>query len=189
MKIIKTILPVLCFLLLICSYFSCGNNKPADENKGSENSDTTDLPDEKYTAMYRSIIVPSDTLRINFDELKKVFECFKKCEDCTKIPCDPICDEICKEYADRSFIVPEDALKEIPPGLRNIIVLAQNAQELKLQFSYKRILSKKNSVEFNIMSAELDYMIASIDIMYKRALLNYEVNKLKNNKNLNTRSH
>ena len=179
MKVIKSTLPVLCFLILTGYYFSCGNNKTAEENTGSENSDTTDLPEAKYSDEDRSIIVNSDTLRNNYDYLLRLFECFKKCEDCTMSPCDPECDKICKEFKDRSFVVPEDALREVPQRRRNILALAQKAQDLKLQFSYKRILSKKNSVKFNIMSLELDNMIAGIDIMYKEALLIHEVKKLK----------
>lgn len=180
MKVIKSTLPVLCFLILAGYYFSCGNNKPAEEGTGSENSDTSDSPVVKYLDKDRSIIVNSDTLRNHFNYMMQVFECFKKCEDCTKTPCDPKCDEICKEFEDRSFVVPEDALREVPDQrLRNLIVLSMNAQDLKLQFSYKKILSKSNSVKFNLMNAELDNMIAGIDIMYKKALLVYEVKKLK----------
>jgi len=180
MKAIKSTLPVLCILILTGYYFSCGNNKPAEESTGSENSDTSDSPVVKYLDKDRSIIVNSDTLRNHFNYMKQVFECFKKCEDCTKIPCNPICDEICKEFEDRSFVVPEDALREVPDQrLRNLIVLSMNAQDLKLQFSYKRILSKNDSVKFNLMNTELDNMIAGIDIMYKKALLVYEVKKLK----------
>jgi len=179
MKIFKSSLPVLCILILTGYYFSCGNNKQAEEETGPGNADTADLPVVKYLEKDRSIIVNSDTLRKQFNDLQRIFECLKKCEDCTLIPCDPKCDEICKLFQDRSFVVPEDALREVPPGLRNIIALSQKVLELKLQFSYKRILSKKNSVNFNLMSAELDNMIANLDIMYKKALLVYEMKKLK----------
>lgn len=179
MKILKSILPVLCFLILTGYYFSCGNNKQAEEETGPGNADTTELPVIKYLENDRSIIVNSDTLKKHFNDLILIYNCFKKCEDCSKTPCDPKCDKICKEFEDRSFVVPEDALREVPPGLRNIIALSQKALELKLQFSYKRILSKKNSVNFNIMSAELDNMIANLDIMYKKAHLVYEMKKLK----------
>ena len=180
MKIIKSTLPVLCLLILCCYFFSCGNNKPAEENSETGNSDTTDSPVVKYLEKDRSIIVNSDTLLRHFNDLVLIFECLKKCDDCSKTPCDPKCDEICKELSDRSFVVPEDALKEVPGNrLRNLLVVSKEAQDLKLQFSYKKILSKKNSVKFNIMSAELDNMIANLDIMYKTALLLRESKKLK----------
>lgn len=148
--------------------------KDVKENKKDAKEDQTDTADSKEVTVTiggRSVVIHSDTLRINYEVLVKIFSCLKKCPECGIVPCDPACDSLCNDFKfegeDRSYIAESEALSPIP----RILKVSQAAIDLQRLINLKLSVSGKASLDYNVMLVELHYMISTLDIIYKKSLL------------------
>ncbi len=175
MKAFKTILFIFILVILLSFLLTgCGNNpKRGDDSTGQS---ITDDPEFTYPDGGKSITMSYDSLTGKFAQLAAAYECFKKCKNCTIIPCTPECTIIC-DYYDRLIISPTDVDKEIPAELRRLLKLYENGVRLKELFNYKELYSRHNSQKFYLMDANLDNIISNSDLMFKQALLQYTFKK------------
>lgn len=173
---------LLAVMVLLSSYLiSCGgkdakeSQKDAKESQKDSKENQTDSADSKEVTVTiggRSVVIHSDTLRINYEVLVKIFNCLKKCPECGIVKCDTVCDSLCNAYnieeeEDRSYVSENEALSPAP----RILNVAQAAIDLQRMVNLKLTVSGKAGLDYKVMFVELQYMINTLDIMYKKSLL------------------
>ena len=173
MKGFKPFIYLFTSLLIIASIMQgCGAQKAPD---GSTNkSDTT----YGKPISYLNNVYDPDAMKEKVLNLIESYGCLESCPNCLKEPCNPPdlrCENICSKY--RSIIRQEDSTDR-PSGEEGIadamllvdLLMTNEANEVKHQIAFYKILSKETTQKFQLMEADLNNLMDNLDLLYKKRI-------------------
>lgn len=161
MSTFKNYLYLSMIVILFFLFFKSSFAQPSSNDSGSSKVN------------YKSTQISTEKLYTDLMNLLKLYNCLDSCDNCKKVPCNALCDDLCEKYRDLSIITVHDTNKNHnDPVAETLASIATDAYNLKLEFTKFKILSGKVSKNFRIREAELENLISKLELK----LLNLSIN-------------